>query len=1394
MLLDDYRMASAANDHVQSRSDNKTPRENITTSPTSDGNANTIGTISSTSRGSNLDDDSDIENDVQAALLILAEMEENDQRRQGASNCLGLSKDALSVLAIKGNSPNTSTKINEASADSAIDFLGDFNGTNPADRYSFSNNQMCPNLISEESFDDDDTKRALEIFAEMEKNEALRESSCDSYDKLTKQSSIIHAPQMSCASNLSTAAIKTDIISDTNQSSSEDMGDKKLLVELKKADKLNDALLLSEQKSNATFQIPTNASCISAEMHRYTDQLSSDADSADADIDTQRALQILAEMEVDSHNNGEITNTENCVIFNVDSLSHISSKNKPYYNSFFDETDEDVQRAVQLLTEMEESGCNKTTEGAEDILLVAKADLPNYASFTDMLCSNPYSDETEADAQRALELLAEMEEYEKLSEPSSRDLKISEEARSTCATAKAYTSAEKSSDESGHDSDAGLQAALKEKEPVVDSEVKDSAASMINPPQVSATDIDDDDICALQLLINMSPSSTCSEENEEDAAYALKILAEMEKNENKLSTSNNTLCIERQGVICKTLSTSNAQIKEGITYFSPEKSSDESGHNSDVGMQTAMKGKKSVVNIEAKHSAASIVNPLQLSATDIDDDDVRAFQLLINMSPSSTYSEENEEDAAYALKILAEMERNENKLSTFTATSSNNTSSNESQVVLPINLTLSNNQVKEAITHFANTRSNSENQAMVSNSISNLYARTLTMTEKNTNSEPVYDLMSFVENTDPNDNSKVLSKSNETNLYANTLTMTEKNINSEPLYDLMSFVENTDPNDNSKVLSKSNEAKFDASSIFSEESSLRSSVRRSNEMVSMFQPETQLPTPADADIGNFIEGEKILKATVLLNPKSTFINNSDSVKRDDQVTEKIANEIKRTDGVHAPKELPDNEVLVRPDSSVVPSQNVVGFQNPCSALPNSPQPRNALEIFGSYSAPTEPMKVSWCKPSSSILQLISAVRGSSSSRRCNACGTFKMLTANDKNKSTLARTEGVLDAFRFVIELNSSVPCQDTMTSRLRVLSAVHNLATRADNRALIVHSGLTPGLVNVVKNDGAEGRVIACSILAHLAKSDANQLRLVHTADLVTVLSHVLAATASGMEVLRKDPNAENTVEEDFTDEDDSDDNDTNSSLTATVESITPSDAPIAKDDKYAPQRRTDQQISTFMNPARLSACAVFVHLSKDCACTSEMCKNKIFLNSLAQVCAESDFEARAKSIEILCNLTRLPSNQKLLSSNENIIQSLTACLKSFLADDRKWAARALQNICSDQNSKVLIAKQPLLKALGLSALSQEADEQYASVAALLNLSCEPGVVTAMSNTKNVVSTLIHLTYHTSSPAQVRLMACDALASIGLWLQTVASSTSVPDGMESNLPSYITSGWERYD
>jgi len=45
-------------------------------------------------------------------------------------------------------------------------------------------------------------------------------------------------------------------------------------------------------------------------------------------------------------------------------------------------------------------------------------------------------------------------------------------------------------------------------------------------------------------------------------------------------------------------------------------------------------------------------------------------------------------------------------------------------------------------------------------------------------------------------------------------------------------------------------------------------------------------------------------------------------------------------------------------------------------------------------------------------------------------------------------------------------------------------------------------------------------------------------------------------------------------------------------------------------------------------------------------MWKSSKFLNCLTKVCVVQDFEARTKSIEVLCNLTLYPWNHKILAS----------------------------------------------------------------------------------------------------------------------------------------------------
>lgn len=96
---------------------------------------------------------------------------------------------------------------------------------------------------------------------------------------------------------------------------------------------------------------------------------------------------------------------------------------------------------------------------------------------------------------------------------------------------------------------------------------------------------------------------------------------------------------------------------------------------------------------------------------------------------------------------------------------------------------------------------------------------------------------------------------------------------------------------------------------------------------------------------------------------------------------------------------------------------------------------------------------------------------------------------------------------------------------------------------------------------------------------------------------------------------------------------------------------------------------------------------------------------------------------------------------------------------------------------------------------MRKDYDEQLAAVATIYNLSTEPGAVVPLTNTRNVVATLVHLAHNAVSTPDIRRMACDALATIGLWLQTLAGSGTVPAGVDNVLfPTHTTTGWQRCD
>jgi len=182
--------------------------------------------------------------------------------------------------------------------------------------------------------------------------------------------------------------------------------------------------------------------------------------------------------------------------------------------------------------------------------------------------------------------------------------------------------------------------------------------------------------------------------------------------------------------------------------------------------------------------------------------------------------------------------------------------------------------------------------------------------------------------------------------------------------------------------------------------------------------------------------------------------------------------------------------------------------------------------------------------------------------------------------------------------------------------------------------------------------------------------------------------------------------------------------------------------------------------------------------------------------VANESTNPIHTKCLEIITNLTRFPANNTLLTRYEGFVETLVAAAgNSPLSECRMAALRSLQNLSADPSSKALLATGAVLNLLTSSAMRKDSEEKEVAVAALYNITTEPSAVTAITNTKNVVATLVHLAHSPDSSSAVRLLACEALATISLWLQTLAGTGKVPDGVTNvPLPSQKTTGWERWD
>jgi len=499
-------------------------------------------------------------------------------------------------------------------------------------------------------------------------------------------------------------------------------------------------------------------------------------------------------------------------------------------------------------------------------------------------------------------------------------------------------------------------------------------------------------------------------------------------------------------------------------------------------------------------------------------------------------------------------------------------------------------------------------------------------------------------------------------------------------------------------------------------------------------------------------------------------------------------------------------------------RNPVEFRNPFPSHPTPDPPKTQDAIIKEYSAPKSEYNSTLYPPKQAQLRdLILASKDPSLSRRSNACGAIKVLALKEKsNQVMLARTIGLIDAIIFAALKNPQEEDPEAaLIARTRATLVLQILAQPKGNRRLVFEQkGLPTCLLRVINEDAGEARLYACSALALLGKTEENRDAMVKVDGLVSTLSKVVRGKCDTNGILidatrpeeeqqdgkgglddKKDVEKESgnsnlSVNSSFSSDDSDSKKNKQKKPTQKNSAHPPTDV---LNIKLNPKRQLCEKFDEFLSSARANACAALLHLSKHCSVSVDLCSNATLLTNLIAVAKDTD-SIHTRCLEILCNLTRFPSNNAKLVNNIDLIECLLKCARSKMLENRVWSMRSFQNLTSEALCKTILATPTILNALSVSAM-RSGDEQQAAVGAILNLSTEPKAVVPITNTRNVVATLVHLAHSQDSSEIVCHMACDALSTVSMWLQGLAGSATIPNGVEPiPLPTHLSTGWMRWD
>lgn len=422
----------------------------------------------------------------------------------------------------------------------------------------------------------------------------------------------------------------------------------------------------------------------------------------------------------------------------------------------------------------------------------------------------------------------------------------------------------------------------------------------------------------------------------------------------------------------------------------------------------------------------------------------------------------------------------------------------------------------------------------------------------------------------------------------------------------------------------------------------------------------------------------------------------------------------------------------------------VTFKNPVPNIGKRQQSRNE-EILSKHTTRRKPLDpyTTYQDPTPQVDELIQGALSESSARRSNACGTLKLMASQKKNAPMLCTAKGLLDA---LLHASKRSETETDQTIRNRALATISLLSQAKETRRVVCeHEKVLVYLSEIVKADEGEARLHACSTVAALAKTEENRDMLMDTdKTLVREFSRILVKGKESGE----------------------------------------GGAPLSK------------SAHKILLSTRLNVCAALLHLSKQCTVSVKMCADKEIVGNIASSCLSLDDPVHTRCMEALCNLTRFPGNVDSLLENKDVIVALSTCGMSNDRDDRLLSLRAMQNMSAHATKRVTVATEDILQLLCSSAEKLNMVEEHeAAISVLGNFCTDPNCIVQLTNSENVVRVLVTVANNIDYDPEIQFVACDALATIAMWLQRLARGGSVPEGFSFEpLPTLKSTGYMRYN